>query len=415
MNGYYGRCPQIFLHTMPIQLFGHVETRLGKAHAMLCADDDLPDAGIFHYWFAPPSTQLGLAIAVSLRTLDSGELELVPRRVFSEAESGGLVPMRLSAENAALALNTRLVLEHGPDAYKGRWTDPKGGGEVVLNDLPPARVSNVHACKDWADFKAWASEVRVETGAAAFRGHGSNAFTLQSTLHRAGRTNVLRYWMDTIPTFHMHVEAILGTQIDMSKPGDISVLLGLAQHHGLPTPLLDWTGSPYIAAHFALADALEYAASRKDVTHARVYGLSKDFLGSNSPDLVTLPACKPYVSCLSVSPRGNPRLYAQQGRFLVSNVWNVESYLCKIEQVIGKTVLVAADIPVTEVATALEDLAFMGITAASLFPGLDGVGRMMRHEMAGRIAKAPLPGMPAAPEAGERPTTREESKGSDAS
>jgi hypothetical protein len=66
---------------------------------------------------------------------------------------------------------------------------------------------------------------------------------------------------------------------------------------------------------------------------------------------------------------------------LVTNVANVENFLKFFEQENRQTFLYAADVPITIAAEALEDLTFMGLTAATLFPGLDGVGRMIRHSM----------------------------------
>lgn len=97
--------------------------------------------------------------------------------------------------------------------------------------------------------------------------------------------------------------------------------------------------------------------------------------------VVTIPKLQPYIAFLKIPPRHNPRFLAQQGHFLVTNMAHAGDFIDYLEAHSGKTYLFAADVPVSCAPEALQDLAFMGLTAANMFPGLDGVGRMIRHQM----------------------------------
>lgn len=203
-------------------------------------------------------------------------------------------------------------------------------------------------------------------------------------MQRAGRHRLERYCAETLPEFRTHVEAIEGIRLTLSNGDDYSTLLGLAQHHGLPTPLLDWTRSPYVAAFFAFADAIEWQDTRKD-THVRIYGLSEHFFTRTSRAAVTLPSVRPYAAALQIGPLRNPRLYAQQGLFMVTNSVNVEHVLLEAGAAEDLEYLIAADVPVSAATEALQDLKYMGLTAATMFPGLDGVCRMMKQSMYSRV------------------------------
>lgn len=364
---------------MTLQQFGTLETDQGTAFAMLCIDADRPLEYMVHTWGANlPS----FAILADASDDGSNAVELKARLLFRPLENGGLHTPRLNDDEVKRLTALNVHLQRTERGLQGSWSALEGqSGVIQFANVPKGTELKAESCADWAEFKHWATRARLDNDAALFRGHGSNRFQLQTTLHRAGRHRLERYCAQTLVQFHAQAEAVLGMRLNMNDGDDYSVVLGLAQHHGLPTPLLDWTESPYIAAFFAFSDALE-AADRQDVSQVRIFALTREFVESSSPSNVVLAYTSPYVASLAISPRHNPRLQAQQGRFLVTNIANLEHWFNGRQGQTGKPFLDAIDIPIQCAREALEDLAFMGVTAATMFPGLDGVCRKMRHEMA---------------------------------
>lgn len=372
-----------------LQRFGTIESEDGLLAMMICADHDRPNELMIHYWGGNSPAE---AVLTDLTMQSDGSAVLLPRHLYRPNDLGGLWMPRLSDEESRYLRGFRGVLRELDGAISGEWTHESGkSGKVTLRPIRDDLRVKATMCDNWNDFKAWVAQHRASHDIASYRGHGSNKFSLKSTLHRTNRHRLERYCSESLPEFHSHAEALMAARIDLNNGSDYAMLLGLAQHHGLPTPLLDWTESPYVAAFFAFADAVENIENRSDASHVRVYGLAREFLAKWTSPTVTLPFVQPYVAPLSVSPRNNPRLYAQRGHFLVTNIADVESYICGVDVGAKTTHLFAADIPIKCAATALEELTFMGLTAATMFPGLDGVCRMMKHQMTFNRLRATLP------------------------
>jgi hypothetical protein len=362
------------------QFIGQVDTPTGKQGAMLCVDSDRPSEFMLQWWSDAAKTAAGCLFDAE-RT--GTGFKLTAKVLYRTTDIGGLfAPNSLTEDEKRWVAASHGELRTVGNGYEGTWSGPDGThGTIILNPIAAGKPIDPHECGTWSAFKDWASEMRRQRNGEWFRGHGSNEFPLTTTLNRLGRFRLERYVNFDLPKFSAQAEATLNRRFDMNDGKDFSTILGLGRHHGLPTPLIDWTASPYIAAFFAFSDAIENRDIRNKSSKVRIFALSSEFVRSLSPPTVVVPWPRPYVNTLTIGPLHNPRLNAQQGGFLVTNIGDLEAHMRVVEARLGAQHLHAADIPSSLAPEALSDLAFMGLTAATMFPGLDGVGRMIKLDM----------------------------------
>lgn len=198
---------------------------------------------------------------------------------------------------------------------------------------------------------------------------------LRTSFHRTRRKDLVRYLFTDVQEAHRALTARTRHVFDLGRSEQNAAFLNLLQHHGFPTPLLDWTHSPFVAAFFAYRHRRERPL---DDDKVRIFIFNRELWMSRWSQVQSITFARPHFSILEALSIENQRAIPQQALLSATNVDDIESYVRSKEAEAGQTYLQAVDLPISERRRVMEELSGMGITAGSLLPGLDGACEELR-------------------------------------
>lgn len=192
-----------------------------------------------------PRGQNSVSLRAKMVSIERGTGALVTEEIVAQRFPGVQIPAYADSE-----------WKIGPDEMSVKWETnigTSGAGQIVRSKgHNPSILISLTDVKSWDDFKKFV--LTLEPYRFAFRGHENSTWRLRTSFHRTGRASLIKFAEQDVPALHRHLSGLTTHRFDLSNPFDYAAHLSLAQHHGYPTPILDWTQSPFVAAYFAFKD-----------------------------------------------------------------------------------------------------------------------------------------------------------------
>jgi hypothetical protein len=173
-------------------------------------------------------------------------------------------------------------------------------------------------------------------------------------------------------------------EIDLWPAERVLSLMALAQHHGVPTRLLDWSRHPLKAALFAASGATKLKGQTELLS---VWAFSLDVLTLCTPLIPSEAYRSPPFTLVTAPSATNSNLHAQEGVFtLAQYIHGDDSPVDRrsLDEVLKEWVAKSNSsssigwfhritLPQLQADNLCWELAHEGITKATLFPNFDGV------------------------------------------
>lgn len=227
----------------------------------------------------------------------------------------------------------------------------------------------------WDDYKQWVADIVRRNEEYIFRGQQNPEWILNTTFQRYSESNQISWddYFDKILEDVCYRASAFGYKVnDFNSEFEVGGILAKLQHHGFPTPLLDWTKSPYIAAYFALRDIDPRKVEADEYVTIYFFNYS---LWSKS--YIQTPLLKSggqtFFSMIKPAYFDNVRLFSQMAVTIATNISDIESYFRHVKDLSGVNFLEKKIIFVRERKAIMNELNLMGINSATMFPDFDGM------------------------------------------